>query len=508
MDVVKTNLDRLGGKLEIHSEPGQGSSFRVKLPLTLAIIPSLLVSAGEERVAIPLGNVQKLIRIAPEDVASRIESVGNARVLTLQDALVPLIDLSSALAVDGDAGGSGASQTRAAGAMSIVLLSGGAYRYGLIVERLHETMEIVVKPLGRRLKHLRQYAGATILGDGCVALILDAAGVASVEGLLTDNVSRQIAETARFGAADTHQLLLFHNSPEESCALPLHAVARVEKIRPNQVEVVAGRRSMQYRGRSLPLATLADTAQVSALPLDDRLVVVVLETARGTLGLLAAQPVDVIEADLNVDPLAERQAGIIGSAIVRGRTTLVLDSFELAEAALPERTPEQRKGAETAFKTTVLVVDDSGCLRQQTASQLASAGFTVLTAADGEEAWQTLEARGQEIQLVITDVDMPRLDGLQLTRRIRGDRRCAYLPVIMLTSLGREEDLKRGKAAGATAYCLKLDRDRLLDTVHDVMANAVPAGRRESAGLRELARNVSEMTGHAAPCLSARGETK
>ena len=175
MDVVKTNLDKLGGKVEIDSVPGKGSAFRIKLPLTLAIIPSLLVSDSGERFAIPQVSVGELIRIPAQQIAERIDRAGDAEVVLLRDRLVPLVYLAEALGSP--------RRERGSKALNIVLVDAGAFEYGLVVEDLHDTVEIVVKPMGRHLQGLREYAGATILGDGQVAVILDVAGLAQRAGL-------------------------------------------------------------------------------------------------------------------------------------------------------------------------------------------------------------------------------------------------------------------------------------------------------------------------------------
>ena len=171
MDVVKTNLDRLGGKIEIESAEGKWCRFRIKLPLTLAIIPSLLVSDGGERFAIPQVSVGELIRIRHDQIAQRTDRVGDAVVLNLRDRMVPLVYLADALGVT--------RADTAKKALNVVLVDTGALQYGLVVEELHDTVEIVVKPLGRHLKGIADYAGATILGDGRVAVILDVAGLAA-----------------------------------------------------------------------------------------------------------------------------------------------------------------------------------------------------------------------------------------------------------------------------------------------------------------------------------------
>jgi two-component system chemotaxis sensor kinase CheA len=226
MDVVKTNLDRLGRKIEIDSAPGRGSHFRIKLPLTLAIIPSLLVSDGGERFAIPQVSVGELIRIPAAQLAARTDRVGDAEVLNVRDRLVPLLHLADALGVP--------RPENSSKAVNVVLVDTGAFEYGLVVEELHDTVEIVVKPLGRHLKGLHDYAGATILGDGRVAVILDVAGLAARANLsagTAETVSRQaVGESAATG--EVHALLLFHNAPGENCAVPIEQISRIERVRP------------------------------------------------------------------------------------------------------------------------------------------------------------------------------------------------------------------------------------------------------------------------------------
>jgi two-component system, chemotaxis family, sensor kinase CheA len=221
MDVVKTNLERLGGKIEIISEVAKGSLFRIKLPLTLAIIPSLIVSVGKERFAIPQINVEELLRIPASEIAKRIEVVSGAEVLLLRDQVIPLVYLDQVLANDAELACQLAKQPHdsrgrpPAGALEIAVVTTGAMQYGLVVCTFHETEEIVVKPLGRHLKALREYAGATILGDGTVALILDVGGVAvkaKLAAVAAAVRAREQADEAKRARVDgTHSLLLFNN---------------------------------------------------------------------------------------------------------------------------------------------------------------------------------------------------------------------------------------------------------------------------------------------------------
>jgi two-component system chemotaxis sensor kinase CheA len=476
MDVVKTNLDRLGGKMEIDSGPGRGSHFRIKLPLTLAIIPSLLVSYGGERFAIPQVSVGELIRIPAAHMAERIDRVGDADILNVRDRLVPMLHLADALGVPRPESG--------AKALNVVLVDTGIFEYGLVVDELHDTVEIVVKPLGRHMKRLHDYAGATILGDGHVALILDVAGLAARAKLTAgtaDVAARQQVE-ANAAGGELHSLLVFHNAPGETCAVPIEQVSRIERVLPEQIENLGGRRTMQYCGASLPLATLHDAAAVGEFADEQQLVVIVFERLGRPLGLLAAEPLDMVEAALNIDSVTLRQRGIGGSAVLKDRTILLLDIFELADAALPEG--ERSAAAQVTFPgtvsgslndtegkiPTVLVADDSEFFRGQIQRLVEAVGCRVLTAEDGQAAWEILDGHAAEVDLVATDVEMPRMDGLALTRRIRADERFAGLPVIALSSLAGEEEIARGLAAGVDEYQIKLNKDELTESIRKAVA--------------------------------------
>jgi len=525
MDVVKTNLDRLGGKVEIKSEVGKGSLFRIKLPLTLAIIPCLIVSVERERFAIPQINVEELLHIRAEDVKRRIEVVGGAEVLLLRDRIIPLMRFSSLLEViptyadpatgtseidrrrnlvdrrsprhpigtpsppAGEGGGEGANATdrsrsdgrrhSAASALEIAVVTTGTLQYGLVVGSFHNTEEIVVKPLGRHLKGLREYAGATILGDGTVALILDVAGLATKAELASVSGSARAIERAqeaeREKLEDIHSLLLFHNGPDELCATPLDTVLRVERVTPAQVEMAGSRRTMQYRGASLPLVTLSDTARIKPIGEAKNLAVIVSSVHGREVGLLGAMPVDVIETKAVIDQVTHRQKGIAGSAIIRDRTTLISDVYELVDEVYPEwgEARTAKRSAKTGKgKVSVLLAEDSDFFRAQVKKYLEEDGYTVLEAPDGEVAWDTLIQHVDEVRAVVTDIEMPRLSGLGLAQRIRAEARTARLPVIALTSLAGAEDIAKGKAAGIDDYQVKLDRDKLLERVRSSVAGS------------------------------------
>ena len=468
MDVVKTNLDKLGGKVEIDSVPGKGSAFRIKLPLTLAIIPSLLVSDSGERFAIPQVSVGELIRIPAAQIAERIDRAGDAEVVLLRDRLVPLVHLGEALGSP--------RRERGAKALNVVLVDTGAFEYGLVVDDLHDTVEIVVKPMGRHLQGLREYAGATILGDGQVAVILDVAGLAQRAGLSRATAASVTAQCAEDTSGEIHSLLLFQNAPNEHCAVPIELVTRVARVRSAQVEHLGGRRTMQYGGVSLPLVVLHDVAAVDDLEESQQWVVVVFDCAGRTVGLVVAEPLDMIETRLDMDTATLRQPGVAGSALLNGRTTLMLDIFELADTVRkrwPEsEAPEPAVSPSSGTGGTVLVAEDSDFFRGQIKRIIEAVGYKVLAAEDGQAAWELLDSHASEISVVTTDVEMPRLDGLALTKRIRADSRFARLPVIALSTLAAEEEMARGLAIGVSEYQVKLDQSQLLESIRKAVGGA------------------------------------
>jgi two-component system chemotaxis sensor kinase CheA len=214
---------------------------------------------------------------------------------------------------------------------------------------------------------------------------------------------------------------------------------------------------------------LRDTANVGELSEDQQWVVVVFERRGRPLGLLAAEPLDMVEAKLAIDAFTLRQPGVAGSVVLKGSTTLILDIFELAGAAWPEAEKQQDSRMAGAPPpedgATVLLAEDSDFFRAQIKRLIEAVGCRVLAAEDGQAAWELLDTHAGEVDLVATDIEMPRLDGLALTRQIRADARFAGLPVIALTSLAGDDDIARGLAAGVTDYQIKLNGDELLDSI-------------------------------------------
>ena len=533
MDVVKTNLDRLGGVIDIDAKLGEGTTIRIKLPLTLAIIPSQIIVAGGDRYAIPQVNLEELLRIPANQVRERVEMVGDAEVVRLRGNLLPLIKLTDVIGVepnyvdfddgvlkkerrkrisdrrckkspclnekdideetsastldletDQDPGRLSKRVERnpndrryhASSALNIVVVFTGAMKYGLVVDELNDSEEIVVKPLGRHLKMCKAYAGATIMGDGKVALILDVGNLAHMAGLTSVEGSNRAAEVAveheevRRSGSDRHSILLFRSSEEEQFAIPINHVERIEKIKIKDVEDVGGKKVMKYRGGSLALFSIDQVAKVKPLAQKEDLLVIVVNIADKEVGIMAVGPVDAKEIAVEVDDATLKQEGILGSAIIGDHTTLLVDVYGLVHTLNPAWFPERDTVRTTSGKAaTILYAEDSNFFRNQVKGFLEEDGYDVIGAVDGIEAWNLLQKHSDEISLVITDIEMPNLDGYGLSDRIRKDPQFSGLPIVALTTMAGEEDIARGEAVGINDYQIKMDREKLMRSVHDYL---------------------------------------
>ena len=313
MDVVRSNVEKIGGSVEVDNRPGQGTSIRIRIPLTLAIIPALVVTAGGERFAIPQVNLVELVRFDAEQARSAIERIHGVPVFRLRGNLLALVELSRALRLPpGDQDD-----------FNIVVVQADDRQFGLLVDGINDTEEIVVKPLARELKGLNVYAGATIMGDGRIALILDVMGLAESSQVSASQRSGAKAQAAQ-GASDIERLILFRISAGAQMALPLDSVARLEEFPRSKVERVGDEEVVQYRGEILPLIHLSQTFGGPRAE-NDPLQVVVHSDARGSVGFVVETIDDIVE-----DTIATRRKGgrpgVLGSVVVQGRVTELLDA--------------------------------------------------------------------------------------------------------------------------------------------------------------------------------------
>ncbi len=341
MDVVKTNIEKIGGTVDIHTELGRGTTLKIKIPLTLAIIPALLVASAGDRFAIPQVSLIELLRLTDPHASGGIEMVYGAPVHRLRGRLLPLVSLNQVLGLQGDFWGP---RGRDVEAVNVIVLQAEDTTFGLVVDEIADTEEIVVKPLGKQLKSLRAYAGATIMGDGRVALILDVPGLAHQAGVVAAGRAQRDADAARASdveaAREAGLLLIFRLGPDRRVAIPLSQVARLEEIAASQVERAGRLRVVQYRGGLLPLLRLAVMLGGESHA-GESLSVVVYAHQGNDIGLMVENIIDIVPDTVAV----HRQKGrgpISGTAVIQDKVTDLLDlSLLLAEAdyidfALPE----------------------------------------------------------------------------------------------------------------------------------------------------------------------------
>jgi two-component system chemotaxis sensor kinase CheA len=471
MDVVKTNIEQLGGTVDVESELGVGSAIHITLPLTLAIVPSMIVSCGGERYAIPQANIAELVRVPGAEVEEKIGRIHGAEVLRLRGALLPLIRLDEALGVVRPD-----DYQPESNATSILVLETGQMRYGLVVDSLHDNEEIVVKPLGKHVRDLGYLAGATILGDGYVALILDAVGIAMHCNLRNVDSVLASEEKENKVASEVHRLLLFANHPDDQFAIPMAMVARIERIRASEIRVVGGQNILVYRGASLPILRLEQN--ISALYPDkeeQNLFVIIFKIQDREIGLVAPTLRDIRDIEMLIDSKTLREPGVLGTVIVDDAPTRVLDLIELVRIRYADwfQSEQSTQPGKSTQPPSVLLAEDSDFFRNHVTRTLESEGIKVVGAVDGLDAWESLQSMVNEIDVIVTDIEMPRMNGLDFAKAVRADDATSRLPIIALTSLAGDDDRDRGTKAGINEYQVKMDPARLIDAVKRLAAASV-----------------------------------
>lgn len=334
MDVVRTNIEKVGGLIDLISRPGEGTTIRIKIPLTLAIIPTLIVSTSGDRYAIPQVNLLELVRLDQEEAKTQIEMVHRTPVYRLRGKLLPLVYLNKDLQVEP----SGSED----GAVNIVILHADDRTFGLVVDEISDTEEIVVKPLSKLLKNVSAYAGSTIMGDGKVALILDVMGMAQRAGIVGEDINDQHIEETEITVqrqADTQKLMLLGIGQNRQAAIPLETVARLEEFPADTVEFAGDQEVVQYRGHILPLLRLGnvlgayDAYGGDGMALENQTLQVVVCSSEGSsVGLVVDEIRDIVNEGIVVHP-QDRHDGVVGAGVVQGKVAELIDVHQLIQSS-------------------------------------------------------------------------------------------------------------------------------------------------------------------------------
>jgi two-component system chemotaxis sensor kinase CheA len=458
MDVVRTNIDQIGGTIDIKSVAGQGSSVTVKIPLTLAIVSALIVEAAGDRFAIPQLAVIELVR-ARANSEHRIERIKDTAVLRLRNKLLPLMHLKKLLKID-----DGTSSDPENG--FIVVTQVGSQTFGIVVDGVFHTEEIVVKPMSTKLRHIEMFSGNTILGDGAVIMIIDPNGIAKALGTSVE-AGHEIADenaAMRAGAAEQlTSLLVFRAGSTQPKAVPLALVTRLEEIAADKLELSNGRHMVQYRDQLMPLVQMAG---VSVATSGVQPILVFADDGR-SMGLVVDEIIDIVEERLHIE-VAGGGEGILGSAVIKGQATEVIDVGHFLPMAFADWF-SRKEMRPSAGAQSVLLVDDSAFFRNMLAPVLKAAGYRVRVAPNAQEGLEALRS-GQAFDVVLTDIEMPDMNGFEFAETIRADQHLNAMPIIALSSMVSPAAIERGRLAGFHDYVAKFDRPGLIAALKEQTA--------------------------------------
>jgi two-component system chemotaxis sensor kinase CheA len=449
MDVARANIDTIGGTIDVRSKRGEGTVFTIKIPLTMAIVSALIVEAGGERFAIPQLAVIELVRVRA-DSEHRIDWLKDTPVLRSRNKLLPLAHLKRLLRIDP------ISDIDASSGF-IVVMQVGSEMFGIVVDSVLQTEEIVVKPMSPNLGHITMFSGNTILGDGSVIMIIDPHGIAEVIGTTTGARSphgMEAADETQVTEQQTTPMLLFRAGSEQQKAIPLSLVTRLEVVDARTMESSNGQRLLQYRGQLMPLVPVNENVRVrnaGSQPL------VVFSDEERSMGLLVDEIVDIVNDPLDIEVTSDRP-GVLGSAVIKGKATEVIDISHFLPLAFGNRYGQIER---RAAQRKVLLVDDQAFFRNLLSPIVRAAGYAVTVASGAAEALNLIK-NGERFDIVVTDLEMPETTGFELAQLLRDDPLTAGVPVIGLTPVDSPDMVRCARQVGARDCVAKFDRGGLV----------------------------------------------
>jgi two-component system, chemotaxis family, sensor kinase CheA len=467
MDVVKTNIEKIGGAVDLISGNGPGTTVKIKIPLTLAIIPGLVVTSGGERFVIPQMSLLELIRLEGESGRRQIERIHGTPVYRRRGNLLPLAFLNEVLQVPGAHNDDYI--------VNIVVLQAEDREFGLVVDTINDTQEIVVKPLGKQLKGLTVYSGATIMGDGRVVLILDVLGIAQRSGVIGETSETAHAEDRYRPEAPVDKkqsMLLFSAAGFERLAVPLDLVARLEEIPAGQIEHAAGKMVVQYRGQLLPLVSLASQfgAAEKSMAHDEQVQVVVFSRGEKLIGLVVDSIVDIIEEHVTVRRPSQTD-GLLGSAVIGQKVTDFIDLQKIIANSGESWFDAPSTSTEEA---TVLLVEESAFMRALLRNSLEMEGYLVVEAPNEQVAKEKLAAGPVHAVAASTEFS-------GLAEYIRQNPNLKHLPLLGLTA----ESARHSKSGLAFDECqLAFEREAVSQSLERLLT-AVGSSEMVLTGLEQ-----------------------
>ncbi len=461
MDVVRSNVEQIGGSVKVETRSGQGTTFTVSIPLTLAIVPALIVTAAGHRLALPQLGILEIVRCGDHD-ERKITSVDGCPILRLRDRFLPVLSMREILGLDRGA------ETEAQTGY-VLVLEAGNQPYGVLVDGVLDSEEIVVEPIASVLKDLTVFAGATILGDGQVAMVLDLKGL---DSRLAERHSRQAAVHAVSEGAEEERnrtsLLRFQAGNETLRAVPLALISRIECIESGRAEQCSGRTVIRFGDELIPLVDI--DGNTFGLEADGRLALIFADAGR-RFGLLIDKIVDVVETEVNIC-LRGGPETVLGAAVIGDRSTELIDVGCLVQSVFGGwfGAGAEAAGQQPEEGRRVLLIDDSAFFRALLIPMLESHGCLVQAVDSPQQAIRLCE-EGKRFDLIISDIEMPGMDGYGFISWCRQSP-WKDIPVIALTSRTAPADIRKGEALGFDRYLAKLDQTALFRAVEELSARA------------------------------------
>jgi two-component system chemotaxis sensor kinase CheA len=422
--------------------------------------------------------VLELVR-ASANSENRVERINNTPVLRLRNRLLPLVNLRELMKLNPEAAEVPA-EDAAAEVVSldekrkrnddhfIVVSQVGSYTFGIIVDRVFDTEEIVVKPVARILRHIQMFSGNTILGDGSVVMILDPNGIAAATGEveLADESADAATEQQAARGEETVSMLVFRAVGKAPKAVPLSLVARLEEIELEKVEVSNGQYVVQYRGQLMPLVPMEGAAELGS---EGRQPVIVFSDRDRSMGLVVDEIVDIVEDRVKIELTSDRE-GYVGTAVIAEKATDIVDvGFYLTQAYKDWFGGASTESFGESAVSRVLLVDDSPFFRNLLQPLLSVAGYDVTCVESATVALELCEA-GEDFDVILSDIEMPGMSGFEFAEAVKNDSRWSEVPMVALSAFATSKDLARGREVGFKDYVSKSDRGALVATLHETLA--------------------------------------
>lgn len=494
MDVVKTNIESIGGTIEVESAQDKGTKFIMRLPLTLAILPALVIRSHNMTFCIPQLALEELVNIKGDDITEKISRIHEAEVLKLRDELLPLKRLSelmgtqssyhnriegqwkedqrnrwsdrreaSQLVTQENRGDILDRRSSINNSVTIVILNIGERKYGLVVDEVIENEEVVIKPVSRYFNTRKCYAGCTILGNGDVAMILDANGLIEMTDFdfshLTNEAAQARLEKEKNILKETQEFLTFENGTADKFALTLDLVGRVETVRPDQVQRVADKEFVNYSDRSVQIIRLEDHIQgVKPTTVPAEYTLIIPKLVKNPVGILCHSVIDTVRTSSESTLGSVSDSNVLGTFLNNNELVMIVDVYSMLEKYDPNKMPQEQESNILQGKKCLLA-EDTQFFQRVIYKFLTNLGFLVDVADDGEKAWDKLTS-GKKYDIVVTDIQMPYLDGFGLVKRIRKNADLKHLPVMALSSMATDKYKQKGYEAGVSAYEIKLDKEK------------------------------------------------